>query len=613
MNKPETSLQQVAKVTAFLSLGFAVVVSLLMVVNYLQIQTVDPLNDPVIETLIERLDQHPEDEALREQVRRMDLLSRKAYFTTLWQYRMGAYMLLISMVLLLISTKLYLRYKAKDYAPGTAHTLKSLFLLHSKQRQWILAAFFLLAVTSFSVAWLSHPYYSDFSGKPLTERTNETEQPAGDDAQVAAISSDTSTSEEQVPDTEESTEKIAEESKTEEEAPTEEEAQPAPSFPTLDALRRNHPGFRGPDGLGISYSKNVPTQWDGVSGQNIKWKVPVKLPGYNSPVLWGDKLFIAGSDGTTKKVFCYNRLRGELLWEANADGIPGSPASPPKVTDDTGYSAPTVYTDGERVYVIFATGDIAGFDMQGNRLWGRNLGLPDNHYAHSSSLYAHREKIFVQYDHRASQTLFALDVMNGETIWETERPGNISWASPILVRKENRVEIVLANDPYVAAYDTEKGEELWRKDCLSGEIGPSPAYARGIVFAANEYATLAALREGEMVWEDNWFLPDVSSPVAYGDYLYIATSYGDLACYHIADGELLWDHEFDNGFYSSPMVVDGKLYLMDRNGIMRILALGSEFRIIAEPELGERSDCTPAYADGHIYIRGKEHLYCIGE
>jgi len=47
--------------------------------NYFQLQSVDPLNSTVLERLIEKLAQGPEDEELREEIRALDLLARKAY------------------------------------------------------------------------------------------------------------------------------------------------------------------------------------------------------------------------------------------------------------------------------------------------------------------------------------------------------------------------------------------------------------------------------------------------------------------------------------------------------------------------------------------------------
>jgi outer membrane protein assembly factor BamB len=136
------------------------------------------------------------------------------------------------------------------------------------------------------------------------------------------------------------------------------------------------------------------------------------------------------------------------------------------------------------------------------------------------------------------------------------------------------------------------------------------------VFAANEYATLLAIRPGnppEILWETNEYLPEVSSPVAAEGLLFIGTSYGVIACYDATNGEILWEYECDQGLYASPLIADGKVYFLDMDGVMHIFKLDSTMTLIGEPALGEEAVATPAFADNRLYIRGLEHMYCIGE
>jgi outer membrane protein assembly factor BamB len=383
---------------------------------------------------------------------------------------------------------------------------------------------------------------------------------------------------------------------------------------TLDQIRKNHNSFRGPLSQGISFHRNIPSKWDGTAGTNIKWKSPVPKSGFNSPVIWEDKLFVAGADNATREVYCFNRNDGKLLWTGVADKIQGSPASPPKVTDDTGLSAPTLTTDGKAVFAIFATGDVIAFDMNGKRLWARNLGVPDNHYGHSSSLITWGNKLFIQYDTNRGGKVMALDTATGKTIWETVRESKISWASPVLAEVDGAYQIILTADPIVAGYNTETGEELWKVDCMMGEVGPSVAYSDGIVVAANEYARMVAIdiRTQEILWENDMYLPEASSPLAYNGLLFISTSYGVLVCYDLKTGEEYWEHDFGSPVYSSPAYADGKVYLMDNDGMMRVYEFSKEMKLVSENELGENSGPSPAFMDGFIYIRGEKNLYCIG-
>ncbi len=376
----------------------------------------------------------------------------------------------------------------------------------------------------------------------------------------------------------------------------------------------HHNVFRGPNGHGVSHHKNIPVDWDGAAGSNIAWKTEIPKAGYNSPVLWEERLFLAGGDSEVRVVYCFHTKTGELLWQQEVRDVPGSPASLPRVTEDTGLSASTVATDGTRVYAIFATGDIIAFTMTGQRVWARNLGVPDNHYGHSSSLIIWKNHLLVQYDSNKGGRLLSLDTATGDTRWETKRQTGISWASPILAEIGGNPQVILSAEPLVAGYDPETGKELWSVDCMMGEVGPSPAYGDGLVYAANEYARLVAIRPGAadpVVWENDEYLPEIASPVVSDGFLFIATSYGVLVCYDAATGEKYWEEEAIQGFSASPLIADGKLYAMDSGGNMHIYSLGKEVNKLGTPALGEKAYASPAFSDGTIYLRGEKYLYCI--
>jgi outer membrane protein assembly factor BamB len=399
------------------------------------------------------------------------------------------------------------------------------------------------------------------------------------------------------------------------ETPTEAVVAAPTGVASLAEMKANYPFFRGPEGNGVSPQKNTPTDWNGASGKNVKWKIKVPKHGFSSPVIWGNQLFVTGADAQSRMVYCYDKNSGKLLWEASADNIQGSPAQMPKVTEDTGLAAPTMATDGRTVFAIFGTGDVIGLDMTGKRLWARNLGVPDNHYGHSSSLIIYKDKLLVQYDTNRSGKLMALSTQTGETVWETARNSKISWSSPILVNTGNRMEVILTTNPNVNGYDPQTGKELWNIACLSGEVGPSAGYADGMVFAANEYAKLVGIKLGgapEIVWEADEYLPEVSSPLAVNGLLYIATTYGVFACLDAKTGEKLWEQEFGDAFYSSPIYADGKVYITDMTGKTHIVKATRDYQSVGTSELGEKSVCSPVFSDGKVYLRGVNNLYCFG-
>lgn len=210
----------------------------------------------------------------------------------------------------------------------------------------------------------------------------------------------------------------------------------------------------------------------------------------------------------------------------------------------------------------------------------------------------------------------ALSTESGDLVYDQPREVEISWASPILVNTGTRDEVILNANPFLMSHDPRTGKELWRVKCMLGEIAPSPAYADGMAFAVNDYARLAAVRlgeEAELAWEYIDDLSEVSSPLATDDFVFMAASYGVVTCLDSKTGDRLWVEEFDEGFYSSPILVGDLVYVMDVAGVMSIFKANGEFQLIGKNELGEDAVSIPAFMQGRIYIRGMKNLYCIGK
>lgn len=598
---------------AWITGAFTALVSLLMLLNYLQIRGSEPLESSVLKLLVERLSAEPDNAELAAEIRQLDLLARRAYFSSLWQIRTGAVLLLLGGIAFVAAllTLHNLRFKIeKPNGASIAERLK-----RDKNQQWIIASGAILFGLAALSAFLTEDHISKF------EVYRHTAQAVAPDDRIERVTIQRSETAEiadgdELPDeveveVEETSTDVIEPEEIAEEAET--TAQPEHQLLRSD-VERNFNAFRGPWGNAVSNHSNIPVDWDGKSGKNIRWKTRIPVHGYNSPVLWGDYLFLSSADKDQRLVYALNRHTGEILWERAADQIPGSPAVPPRTTDDTGLAAPSVTVDGKRVFAIFGTGDIIAFDFAGNRLWARNLGVPDNHYGHSSSLLTWNNMVFVQYDTQSGSKVMALDVATGNTVWEKRRTSQVSWASPILAEVDGSFQLILLGHPDFSAYDIHTGEQLWSVDVMSGEVGVSPVFGGGLVFAANEYATMVAVdpRTGEIKWQDRYYLPEVSSPVYHDGLLYIATTFAVLASFDAQTGDFIWEFDAEDIFYSSPMIADGKLYVFDTSGRAYIFRPGREPELIATPELGERVYATPVFANGRIYIRGNEHVFSIG-
>jgi outer membrane protein assembly factor BamB len=592
---------------------FCVAVSLLLLLNFWQMSKSDPLESEAMKVLIERLNKEPGNNELKQDIRHLDLLARKAYFNSQWQVNTGSFLLLFGAIVFALALRVYYSLKSTIEIPEqlVENELKARVL----SQKWLLIGGVAVILLAFVASFATVDHLKQYSVDELAATETQEVEPGIEVIEVGAepniVATTTIEAEPEVVET--TTSEIAPE--TQPSAASEAAPAATTALPDAAQIRANYPSFRGPFGNGVSSHRNIPVDFDGPSGKNILWKATVPLSGYNSPVIWGNKVFISGGNAQKREVYCLDRNSGKLIWSKAVDNIPGSPATAPRTTEDTGLAAPSLYTDGIRVYAIFGTGDIIAFDMDGNRVWARNLGVPDNHYGHSSSLIGWKDKLFVQYDTNRGQRLLALNVANGETVWETPRSVKVSWASPILANVNGKYQIILATDPTVAAYDIDTGKEVWSVRGLMGEVGPSPAFGEGLVFATQEYATLMAINpaNGQIVWKDDEYLSEVASPVVAGGMVFLATSYGVLVAYDAKTGEKLWEQDDGPGYYSSPVVADNKLFIFDLDGRLQVYALEREKKLLAESNLGAKITSTPAFSDGRIFIRAGTTIYCIGK
>jgi outer membrane protein assembly factor BamB len=378
------------------------------------------------------------------------------------------------------------------------------------------------------------------------------------------------------------------------------------------------PGFRGPNGLGVVTDRNPPLSFDAKTGENIKWKISLPKHGMSSPVVWGNQVFLTGADEESRQLYSIDAETGKTLWTHDVRGLEGEPSEGtlPKVLDETGYAAPTPTTDGRFVAAVFATGELVCVDLKGTRVWSKHLGIPKNHYGHASSPLNDGNRLFVQFDHSLNSKLYAFDFATGKIEWQVDRK-EIAWASPILIDSNGRRELIVANSKSVDGYAPNSGNLLWHVDCLAGEVAASPAFSDGLVVVASEGSAAtaidtAAVHDASRVrwqWEES--LPDTASPVAKDGLVIIPTGFGVVSCLEIKTGKLLWEHQFDTGFSSSPIVVGDKVYLADLTGNLQIFRLSATFELLGECHLGEPIYATPAFAKKHTFIRGINHLFCI--
>ena len=538
--KPDDFIYRLLYGVLILSAIFCTAVLILIVINFAQAGVADPLSNKQYQSVMALARANPDNQKIIDQARDMDHLIRRAFFSNKTFRRTGAWMLFGGLIIFLASYKSIETFNKRSPFPGM--DAKRDEIQDTKRGR--------LTTLLVSAAIAALALYLIFAN-PLSF----------DEERIASLK-----------------QLQAQKAKA---------LKPAPTYRELVT---EWPTFRGPLGWGWSSSSNLPQDWDTKTGKNIRWKAPVEVPGFNSPVVWKEAIYLSAADASGEYIYCFDREKGKQKWRHQLSDVPGSPSELPEVTPDTGYAAASLATDGRYVAGIFATGNIACLNEKGEPVWAKNLGVPENHYGHSSSLYLWQDSLLVQFDRGQQGEVLCLDIKDGKELWRTTREVAISWSSPILAptpldkanESPSNFQLILLADPLVAAYDVATGEELWQLEAISGEIGPSPAFDDGIVYLANEYARLAAIdiAQPAEIWYGEDHLPSIASPLAKDGRLILATASGSVACLDGKSGELLWQEDFENGFYASPVYGDGKVYLTDIKGNTFIFPLKDSYQLI---------------------------------
>lgn len=571
-NKPSLWYQTAVAITMISAIAACIVVIALSV-SYVKTNIVQPEREAQLTRLKQIVMDQPDNQQVLDFLRELDLKFREQRTTHLEFAQKGNFLLIISLAVFALSFKWTCAFKKKLPTPDSKTSDRTRQLINASwSRRAIVAGVILLA--SFAIYNLIQPDI-DFNKAALSAKTDTEKKPS------------------------------------------------TPAFPTFEEFNKNWPAFRGPQGNGISPHANIPTGFNTETKEGILWKTKVQLPGFNSPIVWGDRVFLSGADENRRQIFCFDANSGKLLWTGDLTNLPG-PSEPPDVMEDTGFAASTMTTDGINVYAIFASGHIGAFSFDGKKVWARYLTTPDSAYGYASSLTMYQNLVIVQYDQGAADDglskMIAIDGRTGRIVWETKRPVANSWTSPIVAKTDNNFQLITAADPWVISYDPATGKQLWQVDCLGTDAAPSPICSNGLIFVIKPYSELIAIlpsgqgdiTETAIAWTADESVPDICSPVSNGNEVFILTTQGTLTCYNLTDGKKLWDKKFDDEFNASPSIVANNLFLLSTKGNMVVIKASPEFREIRRSKIGEQIHASPAFSDGKIFIRSLENLYCVG-
>ena len=404
---------------------------------------------------------------------------------------------------------------------------------------------------------------------------------------------------------------------------------------TAELRAENWPGWRGPRGDGTSLEQDVPVRWSGT--ENVAWKVPVAHSGHASPIIWGDRIFLVGTDLEKQErvLTALDRANGATLWERSVVRAPLE-----KKHRLNSYSSSTPVTDGELVYVSFLDeGQMfaAAYDFSGAERWKVRPGVFSSVHGYCSSPVLFEDKLIINGDHDGDAYLIALDKQNGRTKWKTPRENHTrSYCTPIIRDIDGRTQMVLSGSKCVASYDPRDGSRHWIIDGPTEQFVASVVYSHDLLFVTGgfpEHHVLSIKPNGNgnvtsshIAWHHTGKLASyVPSPIAVGDYFLVASDDGQATCLNARTGELQWSNHLSRHFSASLVTAGGLAYFLDDFGVTQVVKPGKTFEVVAVNRLFEADNskgnekeqdacsASPAISQGQIFIRTDKALYCIGK
>jgi outer membrane protein assembly factor BamB len=409
------------------------------------------------------------------------------------------------------------------------------------------------------------------------------------------------------------------------------------------------PAWRGPRGDGTSQETQVPLHWS--AQKNIAWKAPVPGRGHSSPIVWGERVFVTSclEEQGQRLLLCFERRTGRLLWQRV---VLTSPLEPKHRLNS--YASSTPATDGQFVWTSFlrlrprTPADepprhlreptpipehlipemvVTCFTVHGERVWEAVPGRFYSRHGYCSPPILYRDLVLLNGDQDAEAYLVALDKHTGRQRWRAARPNRTrSYCAPLLLEVAGRTQLILSGSLSITAYDAANGQLLWYVEGPTEQFVASPVHTQGIVFVTAgypDYHNIAIRPTGRgnvththVLWHEKKVparkAAYVPSPIAQGPYFFLVSDTGYARCLEAKTGRQLWLERLGNHHSASPIAAAGYLYFVADEGTTYVLKASPTFTLVARNPLGEECYASPALADGHLFLRSTQHLWCIG-
>ncbi len=599
------SLAHAALAVGVVAAVFVIILCALLAVTHYQTKKADPLNNKALVELRDRYAAGDQSDAMKRDIRTLDLLARRAYFVSQDEILLGSVIAVLGGVVMLAAFGVY-KWASRSLPLPDDDDCEGIFWIGlERSRIWVAGGTVLLVAVSVVLAMSTKTPLTPAAAPP----------PAGDPEPQA-------------------------------------NRKPAPVKPVKPNAKRQTadlpvlppgfdeqaPTFRGPRSNGLTNFDGVPVQWDESKKQNVLWKTPLDLPAWAAPVVWEDKVVVLGANADKRFVYCLQADTGARLWTREIPALAAAnnsykPDTMDEHWDRLVYAGGAPATNGKQVFVQFSNGQLAALDLaDGKILWNIVAGNTEgNKYGWDNSLLIYKDAVISVFEGK-NRSIACYRAETGAEIWKSGRQA-ATWASPILARRPNgEFLVVLTTFPDVVAWDLGNGIEAWRTKVFPTEpdycFGPTAVQVGDRVYVNGENSGMYGieLADGRIAWKLEE-LPDFSgfqdgaSMATDGKHVYQFHN-SILTCVDTATGKVVKQKEFaEVENYASPIINQGRLYLFCEDGEVgnRYLVTvvvradpATDFAKLGRGVVNETVDAVPAVVKGRLYLRSDKSVYCLG-
>jgi outer membrane protein assembly factor BamB len=397
-----------------------------------------------------------------------------------------------------------------------------------------------------------------------------------------------------------------------------------PKADAIDVAVTDWPWWRGPDRNGIAPKQNPPLKWS--EKENILWQSPVPGRGHGSPIVVGNRVFLATAehDPDSQSVLCFDRNTGKQLWATTIHRggfVKGNVKS--------SMASSSVACDGKLVFANFLNAGAVtttALDLDGKQVWQTKITDYVLHQGFGSSPAVYGAMVIVSADNKGGGVIKALERSTGKVVWSHERPKFPNYASPIIFKADGRDQLLLTGCDLVTSLDPNTGKKLWEikgstTECVTSAVTDGKHVFTSGGYPKNHVAAVALDGSGKVVWE-NKMRVYVPSMIVRDGHLYAVLDAGVAICWEAATGKELWQERLGGTFSASPVFMEDTVFATNESGKTYVFKATPEgYTPIGVNQLGNEAFATPTICGDRIYMRvastvnGKrqETLYCIGK